>query len=55
MFESDHRAELKEFDNEVRSCISRGAPYRVKEWLDAYPMLKRTAMYERIARLKKGL
>ena len=51
--EKENEKALEELDRLIKSCIARRKPYRVKEWLDAYP-LKRTAMYERIKRIKEG-
>ena len=52
--DAEQKALLHEFDMVVRGFINRKEPYRVKEWLADYPFLKKTAMYERIRKIKKG-
>ncbi len=49
--EAENRKVLAELDGLIEGCIARGDPYRVKEWVGAYP-LKRSAMYRRIERIE---
>jgi hypothetical protein len=42
---------LAELDGLIRGCINDDRPFRVREWIEAFP-IKRSALYVRIQRIK---
>jgi hypothetical protein len=44
------RDDLTELDRLIRACIKRGDPFRIREWVDAFP-ISRGALYRRIKKL----